>query len=539
MDFEAPPPLAGALEEPPDIECDSRLTVDDEDDSLRELEIPTDLPCTSSTACTPIPSPCPVKQKSPDLKSDSHSEAPADQGAVHCANGVVDDEEDVSTASDFCPDPVDKEEDRSKEDVSTASDFCPDPVDKEEDRSKGDTIDDEDDFGDFAGIDADVPVAEEAGSSNNLPPQESSPEISGEPNRCSPFRQPVHQSPSRVNSQDVEPEEWNAFNTAKDCENEGWSADFEAFGDTSHGEEVADQAPVPADGIIPGSVPSPILDELCDSMDLWNVDSEIGLDEAYDISKMLDSDASSKKEVDPSFERSFDLWLALRIVEDALALKFEWKGSEHGSNLFKTLRVDPNAVGRGSLPPLSTTTVLEPIPFTANGTTRRSVIISREEGAYGAKIVASDVSSNALPTMNCTAVNAESPSIPQADFDWDASDLKNPTKAANRSSALLDVDFLSANSGGGSSSTISTLQKELDQLGLSATEPPTLRKPASQPTMLDMLMASATNTSKRNNRQPSELSLDARALHDQLPDLEFLRANMIMFPLGGSRSDES
>nr|CDJ85235.1 Protein Y45G5AM.9, isoform b [Haemonchus contortus] len=525
MDFEAPPPLAGALEEPPDLECDSRLTVDDEDDSLRELEIPTDLPCTSSTACTPIPSPCPIKQKSPELKSSSHSEAPADQGAVHCTNGVVDDEEDVSTASDFCPDAVDKEE--------------VDAVDNQEDRSQGDTIDDEDDFGDFAGIDADVSLAEEAGSSNDLPPKESSPEISGEPNRCSPVRRPVHQSPSRVNSQGVEPEEWNAFNTAKDCENEGWSADFEAFGDASHGEEVAGRAPVPEDGIFPGSVPSPILDELCDSMDLWNVDSEIGLDEAYDISKMLDSDASSKKEVDPSFERSFDLWLALRIVEDALALKFEWKGSEHGSNLFKTLRVDPSAVGRGSLPPLSTTTVLEPIPFTANGTTRRSVIISREEGAYGAKIVASDVSTNALPTMNCTAVNAESPSIPQADFDWDASDLKNPTKAANRSSALLDVDFLSANSGGGSSSTISTLQKELDQLGLSATEPPTLRKPASQPTMLDMLMASATNTSKRNNRQPSELSLDARALHDQLPDLEFLRANMIMFPLGGSRSNET
>lgn len=160
-------------------------------------------------------------------------------------------------------------------------------------------------------------------------------------------------------------------------------------------------------------------------------------------------------------DRSFDLWFALRIVEDALALKFEWKGSQHGSNLFKTLRVDPNAVGRGSLPPLSTSTVLEPVPFTANGTTRRTVIISREEGAYGAKVVASDAAAaNVLPSPNYPVV-AESPSIPQADFDWDQADLRNPTTAANRSSALLDVDFLSANSGGGSSSTISTLQKEL------------------------------------------------------------------------------
>lgn len=105
--------------------------------------------------------------------------------------------------------------------------------------------------------------------------------------------------------------------------------------------------------------------------------------------------------------RSFHLWFALRIVEDALALKFEWKGSGHGENLYKALNVDPvscfstlprlsnkqhcrdstfscvfkftyllittsniqTAAGRGALPPLSTSTVLEPIPFTANGTT--------------------------------------------------------------------------------------------------------------------------------------------------------------------------
>lgn len=40
MDFEAPPPLVGALEEPPDVECESRVTLDDEEDvSEKELEI--------------------------------------------------------------------------------------------------------------------------------------------------------------------------------------------------------------------------------------------------------------------------------------------------------------------------------------------------------------------------------------------------------------------------------------------------------------------------------------------------------------------
>ncbi|KAK6014907.1 hypothetical protein OSTOST_19700 [Ostertagia ostertagi] len=350
MDFEAPPPFVGALEEPPDSECDARLTVDDEDDSIRELEIPSDLPCTSSTVSSPAPSLCSVKQKSPHSNVECHTEVSDDQNPDHCTNGIADDEEDIPTASDFLAD--DKEEDRLADD-------------EEEERSAGVNIEGEDDFdddfGDFAGIDTDIPHPEPAGSSSELPPKENSAEGCNEPDQYGLVRQ-------------------------------------------------------------------------------------------------------------------------------------------------------PNAVGRGSLPPLSTSTVLEPTPFTANGTTY-----------------------NVKAPRNAPA--AELRSRPMKDILMRYCGLF--AYAAYRSSALLDVDFLSANSGGGCSSTISTLQKELDQLGLTSTEPPTLRKPASQPTMLDMLMASATNTSKRNSRQPSELSLDARALHDQLPDLDFLRANMIMFPLGGNRSNES
>ncbi|KAK6046640.1 hypothetical protein COOONC_15855 [Cooperia oncophora] len=415
MDFEAPPPFVGALEEPPDSECDARLTVDDEDDSLRELEIPQDLPCTSSTASSPVSSP--VKQKPPDLRI-AESFPVAAQSPDHCENGLADGEDDMATPSESIGD---KEEDTSA---------CVDILDQD---------DFDDDFGDFAGNDVDVPPPEGEGLSSELPPKESSAEGCSAPDRYSPVRQPI----SRTQSQDAEPDEWNAFGAVKECENEGWSADFGAFGEASPKEEVINKAPVVEDAMLPETASSPHLDELCDSMDLWNVDSEIGCDEAYNISEMLDLDASSKERYRGIFSQ--------------------------------------NAVGRGSLPPLSTSTVLEPTPFTANGTTRRSVIISREEGAYGAKIVASDVSTNPVHNTNNSAVTAESPSIPQADFDWDASDLTNPTKAANRSSALLDVDFLSANSGGGSSSTISTLQKELDQLGLSSSETPTLRKPASQP----------------------------------------------------------
>ena len=61
---------------------------------------------------------------------------------------------------------------------------------------------------------------------------------------------------------------------------------------------------------------------------------------------------------------------------------------------------------------------------------RRSVIVSREEGAHGAKVFKANATSNSFQFNNALAV--ESPSVPQADFDWDESGLTNPTKAASR-----------------------------------------------------------------------------------------------------------
>ncbi|KHJ98732.1 hypothetical protein OESDEN_01281 [Oesophagostomum dentatum] len=155
--------------------------------------------------------------------------------------------------------------------------------------------------------------------------------------------------------------------------NEGWSANFGEFNDGSNimQEPTTVSQPTTHDfSQVSPEAPCPVLEDLCDELDLWNVESEIGGDEASDISAILDADSPLNVGSDIApFSQSFDLWLALRIVEDALALKFEWKGSEHGENLFRTLKVDPKAAGRGSLPPLSTATVLEPTPFTANGTT--------------------------------------------------------------------------------------------------------------------------------------------------------------------------
>lgn len=73
MDFEAPPPFTGALEEPPDLECDMRLTVDDDDDDVvQPPDIPVDVPCTSSPPLSPCRSPV-TKRKPSDVASASRS----------------------------------------------------------------------------------------------------------------------------------------------------------------------------------------------------------------------------------------------------------------------------------------------------------------------------------------------------------------------------------------------------------------------------------------------------------------------------------
>uniref|UniRef100_A0A158P6S5 Clathrin_bdg domain-containing protein n=1 Tax=Angiostrongylus cantonensis TaxID=6313 RepID=A0A158P6S5_ANGCA len=520
MDFEAPPPFVGALDEIPDVECDVRMTVDDEEEfSTGHLEIPTDLPCTSSSASLQFPS---CRQNSATKDSDDGNEKCLGQNHPSLViSGLPEDREPDRTSVDFGS--FAKQRKCELHGLDSLQD-----------------IDDEfGDFADFTGQDRGTSEINEAGLSEPLPQRSFSEDFHSSGQNAEDSKPQIWLSTVDESGED---DEWNAFGSLQEYRNDkDWSADFEDF-DKTLPEVVdgptSDSSPLPSNVPISETLTSPILDDLCNSVDLWNVESEIGDEKGYNIINLLDSDASEVKENSAiSFLKGYELWLALRIVEDALALKFEWKGSQHRVNLFRALGVDPVDDGCVSSSP-SMFTVLEPTPLIANGTTRRSVIISREGGAHDAKVVSAEAPASDSQSTAAT-LPIESPSIPSADFDWEKSDLVNPTMAANRSSALLDVDFLWANSGGGNSSAISTLQKELDQLGLSNTLSQTRAKPENQPSMLDVVMASATKLEKKIVRPPSELSLDARALHDQLPDISFLRATMIMFPIGENRFKQS
>ncbi|ETN80852.1 hypothetical protein NECAME_02251 [Necator americanus] len=515
MDFEAPPPFTGALEEPPDVECDIRMTVDDEDED--ELpDIPSDLPITFPPAASP-PTISFEKPKSSEVVSPSDSyPSTANFPPFPIANGLPetidvptvtghDNYPEANTSHVFTSASQAAECDHRRDDVCTdevswcgpnvpdEGHFCEQNIPHKPTSSAHSCIsedDDFDDFGDFACVKGEDAETEEAGSSNKVEPEKmksdskTSVQRNQEKDHVRREFKPYCFQNSQTNYDGEQIAEPNGLSAeAKPRDDDEWSADFAFCGEISVGEGSRETINSKTADVSSSAESCPILDELCDCSNLWDVENEIGNDEAYDISAMLDADKpvilKNEKNESASLDRSFHLWFALRIVEDALALKFEWKNAEHGENLYKALAIDPKAVGRGSLPPLSSGTVLEPTPFIANGTARRSVIISRE-GAHDAKVFRSESTINALQSRNLSTA-AESPSIPQADFDWDKSGLTNPTKASNRSSALLDVDFLSANSGSGSSSTISTLQKELDQLGLSNSSSQMLKKPSSQP----------------------------------------------------------
>ncbi|KAJ1352692.1 hypothetical protein KIN20_009094 [Parelaphostrongylus tenuis] len=523
MDFEAPPPFVGALDELPDVECDIRLTVDDEEEfSIENLEIPTDLPCTSSSVSPQIS----LSKQNP-AKRDSNGDNGKCMDQYHSnsvINGLPDERERVRTSADL--------------------NFVAQEIKCEEHEMESVQVDEsiEDEFGDFAdftGPNLEASETKEPGPSESSP-QEAFSDDSPLPGQGGEDNQPIWPTTVQESGED---DDWNAFGSLQEYKDgENWPTDFDDP-DKSNPEVVdnssSDSYPVASTAPISETVTSPVLEDLCASVDLWKVENTIGDDRAYSIINSLDSSASELEQSDGlPFLKGYELWLALRIVEDALALKFEWKGSQHRVNLFKTLGIDPIDEGRVSSSPSSMFTVLEPTPFTANSTTRRSVIISREEGGHDAKVVSTESPTCDFHSTATTTVPVESPSIPNADFDWEKSGLTNPTAAANRSSALLDVDFLWANSTGGNSSAISTLQKELDQLGLSNTMSQTRLKPENQPSMLDAVMASATKWDRKVIRPPSELSLDARALHDQLPDIDFLRASMIMFPIGEIASSD-
>lgn len=111
-------------------------------------------------------------------------------------------------------------------------------------------------------------------------------------------------------------------------------------------------------------------------------------------------------------------------------------------------------------------------------------------------------------------------SIPVAEFDWSSSGLVNPLEANNKT---LNLDFLIQDQAAKSS--------ELESEFLGNVDSP-VHKPSIQP--LNNILASLKNTSAyKSTVNPSDASVsqEAASIIQSLPDLTFMKAKVLMFPM--------
>lgn len=216
-------------------------------------------------------------------------------------------------------------------------------------------------------------------------------------------------------------------------------------------------------------------------------------------------------------EAHLRLWEELQDLDHAPALKFSWNGSLSCHNLLQSLSIDSRNILRNPSVPLfaSHLGLLEP----QRGGASPSLSAAGEE----------EPTASASPT---TEAGTES-TIPPAQFDWTSSGLVNPLEQP-AASTLLDLEFLSSLASStttpvGRSPPTSSLEKEFLELGNgSATMP---APPPSAPSKLQELLRNNVSTLSSTRRRPSMLSNEAQSILDRLPDLSFMQARVLMFPV--------
>ncbi|VDK73926.1 unnamed protein product [Litomosoides sigmodontis] len=281
----------------------------------------------------------------------------------------------------------------------------------------------------------------------------------------------------------------------------------------------------------------PLLENLCDD-ELWatvaregenNDEQDISDNGIYETLRNAMNNAKVKDRPDEM------VWISVSIIEEALALKLQWHNSSIRSCFLHSLNIDMNQtlVRHSDLPvfaqQLEESAVLAPASVAKSST---EVAVTEEKNTSSV--------SQQVPTRSITV---DSLAVPPVQFDWNNSGLTNPLKTGSLSvsSASLDLDFLVSTSSKGAVSdgspttqVFSTLQKDLTAFGLNFpddAEKSKTEKDISSSTSIVLDYVLNKNGDGRKYKPVSELSLDARALHDQLPDLDYMLSNVLLFPV--------
>lgn len=259
-------------------------------------------------------------------------------------------------------------------------------------------------------------------------------------------------------------------------------ADFAAFGDAS--KTAVEETDWADDGwksfagaedggtSLASAVAMPEQGTVCVQLASGDGSFENLLQRAYALDGAPSSTVSAEEDEDfvalTCCEAHVRLWEQLQDLDRAPSLKFSWNGSQSCQHLLQSLSIDSRNIA----------------------------------GADSA--------------------------IPPAQFDWTSSGLVNPLEQP-AASTLLDLEFLSSLSSAtvGSSPPTSSLEKEFLELSGSAAVP----SQSSAPSKLQELLRNNVSTLSSTRRRPSLLSSEAQAILDRLPDLSFMQARVLMFPV--------
>ncbi|KAI1720664.1 hypothetical protein DdX_04907 [Ditylenchus destructor] len=232
--------------------------------------------------------------------------------------------------------------------------------------------------------------------------------------------------------------------------------------------------------------------------------------------------------------QSLRLWTLLCYVEETVALKFLWNKSIAYSEFLNALHIRSNAMcGQ-----INTASLTSKLP---------SFSALDDASTLNARDSTNTIthSNNPAPVTSDWST-VDSLSVAPVEFDWRNSGLENPFTSSSTtaiSACVLECDnFFSADGNGNHYNGASILEQELERMGLSnghAALPNTsnnlsvdlnelIRKNISNSTTK---LATLNGSQAKQYKDVNELSLEARALHDRLPDHTYMLADRLMFPL--------
>ncbi|XP_078490158.1 uncharacterized protein LOC100182104 isoform X2 [Ciona intestinalis] len=420
-----------------------------------------------------------------------------------------------------------------------------------------------DDFNDFANFEsfptvAEVPVAENSSfnafDENTITP----PEFVNECNDFAAFSSPTNQDFSETNETEESLPDNDDFGDFGSAENQHFKAEFENSGSedrgTDDGNDFGDfgsfeESTFPAAVTIKETSVS-----LKESLDLFKEVSNLKLwfpieekstgnteedtdtgntvvikqvhdhveDDILDI-YVQDSPVSNNNSVN----RPSALWDLLEDVDNAIALKFQWNGSDHNRRLIKSLGIKTqNILFSGTAKPYY-------VPTYASGLGLLEPSKELKPVSAAEKITAISPTDKVAPVDGDAVWETETGGSKHVVTDACHTGVGGVATSSVLDSCSLDLDFFDKPSSNASSHKNKSDQDKIDpellQLAMKVTPDTNPKKP--DPLSKILASLGVASSRKTTNAEDEDISEEGRKVLQKLPDLSFMRSTVLMFPL--------